>query len=69
MLILTDGAIDDLEDSINEIVRASDLPLSIVIVGIGKLKKDEIEKMNKLDADDEPLYSNKLKKSQTRDTV
>lgn len=35
MLVLTDGEIMDLQDTINEIVEASELPLSIVITGIG----------------------------------
>ena len=34
-LILTDGMINDMEPTIDEIVRASSLPLSIIIVGIG----------------------------------
>jgi hypothetical protein len=35
LLILTNGNSPDLEDSIDEVVRASALPLSIIIVGIG----------------------------------
>ena len=35
MLILTDGAIHDMEDSIRQIVHSSHLPLSILIVGVG----------------------------------
>jgi len=29
------GIIDDIEDSINEILRAADLPISVVIVKVG----------------------------------
>jgi hypothetical protein len=35
MLILTDGAIMDLEKTIDQVVRSSDLPVSIVIIGVG----------------------------------
>ncbi len=35
LLILTDGIINDLDGSIDEIVRGSGLPLSIIIVGVG----------------------------------
>jgi Copine len=34
-LILTDGVINDIQNTIDEVVRGSDLPLSIVIVGVG----------------------------------
>jgi len=32
---MTDGKIDDFNDTVDRIVKASSLPLSIVIVGIG----------------------------------
>jgi len=35
LLILTDGVINDLQKTIDEIVRGSNNPLSIVIVGVG----------------------------------
>ena len=35
LLILTDGVINDMQETINEIVRASRTPLSIIIVGVG----------------------------------
>ena len=34
-MILTDGVINDIQNTIDEVVRGSDLPLSIVIVGVG----------------------------------
>jgi copine 5/8/9 len=37
-------------------VKATDLPLSIIIVGIGN---EEFENMDILDADDKPLISSK----------
>lgn len=59
LLILTDGVINDMQETIDEIVRGSSLPLSIIIVGIGNA---DFTAMDMLDADDEPLYSRKFKK-------
>ncbi|EFC41626.1 predicted protein [Naegleria gruberi] len=56
LLILTDGGITDLQETIDEIVRATNLPLSIIIVGIGK---DSFGNMDILDADEKPLVSSK----------
>jgi hypothetical protein len=39
-LILTDGIINDMQKTIDEIVRGSDLPLSIIIVGVGEADFD-----------------------------
>lgn len=35
LLIITDGAIHDMDESIKQIVQGADLPLSILIVGVG----------------------------------
>ena len=35
LLIITDGAIHDMEETIRLIVNGADLPLSILIVGVG----------------------------------
>ena len=35
LLIITDGLINDIDATIDEIVRASSLPISIIIVGVG----------------------------------
>jgi len=35
LLILTDGAIDDQMETISEVAKAADMPLSVVVVGIG----------------------------------
>lgn len=35
LLIITDGAIHDMDESIRQIVQGADLPLSILIVGVG----------------------------------
>ena len=36
LTLLMAGIIDDLEDAVNEILRAADLPISVVIIKIGK---------------------------------
>lgn len=56
LLILTDGIISDMKQTIDSIVRASDTPLSIIIVGIGNA---DFSNMDILDADDNPLVSPK----------
>lgn len=52
--LLTDGIVNDLQASIDEIVRGCFMPLSIIIVGIGN---EDFKKMDILDADDVPLVS------------
>ena len=54
LLIITDGVINDMQKTIDEIVRGSKLPLSIIIVGVGAA---DFESMDQLDADETPLYS------------
>ena len=65
-LIITDGIINDMQKTIDEIVRGSELPLSIIIVGVGDA---DFSSMDVLDADDEPLYSKKYKKYMASDIV
>ncbi|EGR30297.1 hypothetical protein IMG5_135630 [Ichthyophthirius multifiliis] len=48
LLILTDGAIDDMEETIELLGQATNLPLSIIVVGIGN---DTFEEMKALDGD------------------
>ena len=52
LLILTDGEITDMDNTRNAIIRACNLPISILIVGVGSC---EFEKMNLLDGDDGTL--------------
>lgn len=52
LLILTDGMIDDIAETTDAIIEASYLPISIVIVGIGK---NDFSNMVILDGDDLPL--------------
>ena len=54
LLIITDGIINDMEQTINEVVRATALALSIIIVGVGN---EDFTMMHELDADETPLYS------------
>jgi len=54
LLILTDGVVNDMQKTINAIVDASNLPFSIIIVGIGSAN---FQNMEILDADDTPLVS------------
>lgn len=65
LLIITDGIINDMQDTADAIVAASGLPLSIIIVGVGNA---DFGAMNVLDADDEPLTARNGQK-ETRDLV
>ncbi|KAK2365103.1 protein BONZAI [Trifolium repens] len=54
LLIITDGIVTDLQESINAVVNASDLPLSILIVGVGGA---DFTSMEVLDADNARLIN------------
>lgn len=54
LLILTDGAITDSDKTIDAIVQASFLPISIIIVGVGNA---DFSQMNILDGDGQLLRS------------
>ncbi|KAK8893481.1 hypothetical protein M9Y10_021903 [Tritrichomonas musculus] len=58
LMILTDGIINDMRETTDAIVDATDAPLSIIIVGIGDTNFDA---MDELDADDVPLRSSRGK--------
>jgi hypothetical protein len=45
-----------MQETVDEIVRGSSMPLSIIIVGVGD---ENFKSMDVLDADDTPLYSYK----------
>jgi vacuolar-type H+-ATPase subunit F/Vma7 len=66
LLIITDGVINDMQYTIDEIVRGSLLPLSIIIVGVGNA---DFTAMEQLDGDQEPLYSKKYKRCMDADIV
>jgi hypothetical protein len=65
LMILTDGIIDDLDETIDSLVEASYLPISVIIIGIGDA---DFSNMNILDADDEPLIDKNGRKAD-RDLV
>ena len=52
LLIITDGIITDFEATKSAIIDASDLPLSIIIVGVGS---EDFSAMDELDSDDSLL--------------
>ena len=56
LMILTDGVIDDLQETIDALVEGSFLPLSVIIIGIGNA---DFKKMEILDGDDVPLVSSR----------
>lgn len=65
LLILTDGVIHDMEETIDLVVKASELPLSIIIVGVGK---ENFENMKILDDDSGKLQDEDGKKP-SRDII
>ena len=56
LLILTDGIINDLQQTIDILVEGSFLPLSVIIIGIGE---DDFHEMVVLDGDKNPITSSK----------
>ena len=65
LMILTDGIIDDMDETIDSLVEASFLPISVIIIGIGEANFDN---MKFLDADDNPLVDKNGRKAD-RDLV
>ena len=65
LMILTDGLITDMQDTIDALVEASFLPISVIIVGIGN---GDFGKMDVLDADENPLFDRNRRKAD-RDLV
>lgn len=65
LLLMTDGEVTDLQETIDCIIKGCALPLSVVIVGIGN---ESFTKMDQLDGNDEPLVSSDGNKM-TRDIV
>ncbi|CAI5447175.1 unnamed protein product [Caenorhabditis angaria] len=52
LLIITDGIISDMMNTIKTIINASGLPLSIIIIGVGN---EDFDKMHELDSDNRLL--------------
>ena len=65
LMILTDGQIDDMDDTKNALVEASFLPISVIIIGIGD---GDFGNMDILDADENPLFDKNGRKAD-RDLV
>ena len=66
LMILTDGKIEDIQETVDALVEGSFFPLSVIIIGIGD--NPDFKDMEKLDGDDDPLISSKGIKRQ-RDLV
>lgn len=47
LIIMTDGKVDDFNETVNAIVEASSYPISIIIVGIGTNKFENMDKLDK----------------------
>lgn len=43
LVLLMAGVIDDLEDSVNEVLRARDIPISVVIIKVGTNEETDSE--------------------------
>lgn len=65
LLILTDGEIHDMDKTVSQIVDASNLPMSIIIVGVGR---ENFRNMVRLDSDDSILRDTSGRKA-SRDIV
>lgn len=65
LLILTDGEIHDMDKTVSNVVEASNLPLSIIIVGVGK---ENFRNMVRLDSDDSVLRDGRGRRAK-RDIV
>ncbi|KAA8536922.1 hypothetical protein F0562_029400 [Nyssa sinensis] len=66
LLIITDGILTDLQETKDALVRASDLPLSILIVGVGGA---DFQQMEILDADNGHRLESSTGRVATRDIV
>lgn len=66
LLLITDGIVNDMQKTIDQIVRGSNLPMAIVIVGVGDA---DFTNMETLDGDDEALYSSNMRQYVAADIV
>ncbi|KAG6670585.1 hypothetical protein I3843_Q053600 [Carya illinoinensis] len=66
LLIITDGVLTDLQETKDALVKASDLPLSILIVGVGGANFGQMEV---LDADKGQRLESSTDRVATRDIV
>ena len=66
MNVSTDGVINDMENTVESIINASTLPLSILIVGVGQA---DFAAMEALDSDGKLLRSESSHRQAARDIV
>ncbi|PIA39449.1 hypothetical protein AQUCO_02600119v1 [Aquilegia coerulea] len=66
LLIITDGVLTDLQETKNALVKASDLPLSILIIGVGGA---DFKEMEILDGDNGKRLESSTGRVATRDIV
>ncbi|XP_056166186.1 protein BONZAI 3-like isoform X1 [Syzygium oleosum] len=66
LLIITDGVLTDQQETMDALVRASDLPLSVLIVGVGGA---DFKQMETLDADNGIRLESSTGRVATRDIV
>ncbi|XP_008437742.2 protein BONZAI 1-like isoform X1 [Cucumis melo] len=66
LLIITDGVVTDLQETKDALVKASDLPLSILIVGVGGA---DFKEMEVLDADKGERLESSTERVASRDIV
>ncbi|CAN8294909.1 unnamed protein product [Cochlearia groenlandica] len=66
LLIITDGVLTDMAGTVDALVRASDLPLSVLIVGVGNA---DFRQMEILDADKGRRLESSTGRIATRDIV
>jgi hypothetical protein len=57
LTILTDGMINDYEETVDAIVEASKYPFSIIIIGIGPDEEEMFQEMHSLDSDNKRLVN------------
>lgn len=65
-LLLTDGINHDIDDTVEQVVISSRLPISIIIVGVGQAN---FSNMVFLDSDEQPLFCKKTQTFSKRDNV
>jgi len=66
LLIITDGIINDMKETVDQIVRGSSSAMCIIIIGVGDA---DFSQMEELDGDDEALYSQRFRKYVEADIV
>ncbi|KRX04637.1 C2 domain [Pseudocohnilembus persalinus] len=69
LLIVTDGINNDEENTLDEIVEASEYPLTIIIVGIGDEDFTQLKELLEPQKPNKYLYSKKLGKQAIRNNV